>query len=242
MRIMGYLMLALPVAALAQPGQPHIDTAVVNYVTNGLTIQGTGFDNSPVVTVGNVSLAVVSSTATEVDATFPAAQPASSLSPGTYLLTVGINNKSATFDMTLGAVGPQGPQGPRGIQGLPGIQGPQGVPGAAGAPGAPGATGPPGPAGLSSFRQGSEDRDMMLAPGTVGTIQSGCGGGFQIVSGAAYSGVVDSNGNFAFDTFIVPAGTEYPSTSGFNVYILNTHSSATFNVRTHISVLCAAIP
>jgi hypothetical protein len=246
MRIIGYLMLALPVAALAQPGQPQINTVMVNYTTNALQILGSGFDDSPiVVTLGNISLGVLNSTDTEVDAVFPAAQPASSVTPGTYLLTVAVKSKSATFDLTLGAVGPQGPQGPQGIQGIqgvPGIQGPQGLPGAPGTPGAPGATGPAGPAGLSSFRQASGDFDNVILPGTTFTIKSGCGSTLNILSGAAYSGIVDNNGNFAFDSFVLQAGTEYPDTHGFNVYVLNTNATVTFTVRTHISLLCAVIP
>jgi len=245
MRIARYLLLVLPVAAFAQPGQPHIDSAKVNFISNRLTILGTGFDDNPVVTLGSVTLSILSSTASEVDAVFPTAQPASSFSPGTYLLTATFTNKSAEFDMTLGAAGPQGPQGlqgpqgPQGIQGFPGLQGPQGNQGPPGPAGTPGST---GPAGLSSFRQGSADFTNMIPPGNFLKIESGCANGFSIVSGAAYSGVVDANNHCVLDSFVIQPGTEYPSTSGCNVYILNTHSTATFNVCTHISVLCAMIP
>jgi len=95
MRIARYLLLVLPVAAFAQPGQPHIDSAKVNFISNRLTILGTGFDDNPVVTLGSVTLSILSSTASEVDAVFPTAQPASSFSPGTYLLTATFTNKSA---------------------------------------------------------------------------------------------------------------------------------------------------
>ena len=135
-----------------------------------------------------------------------------------------------------------GPQGPQGIQGPPGpqgIQGPQGPQGIQGPQGPQGIQGPAGPTGLAGFQQLSVDRDLTVAAGTHGTFISGCGGGFEIVSGAAYTGSV-TGGVFSFNRYILLAGTDYTSTSGFNVHVLNL-DGVEHVVRAHISLLCAQI-
>jgi len=76
--------------------------------------------------------------------------------PGDYVLIVKNARGSATYDLTLGAVGPKGDRGPAGPSGPPGpagapgsvgLTGPVGPPGPAGAAGAAGPSGPIGPMG-----------------------------------------------------------------------------------------------
>jgi hypothetical protein len=116
---------------------PSIVSAVANFQTNQLTITGANFGSAaPKVTLDGSALQVVSYSATSVVATL-----SNGTNPGAYLLTLTTsNNLKASFDVTLGAAGPQGPQG---IQGLQGLQGPQGL------PGAQGSQGPQGPAGMA---------------------------------------------------------------------------------------------
>src|SRR5579864_8440891 len=158
---------ALSISALAatQPS-PIINSAVVTYTNNTLTISGSNFGSSPVVILSTMALTVQSSSVTQILAAFPSAAPPSSFAPGSYSLTVNFSNgKSAAFNVTLGAIGPQGPVGatgpsgpigpagsqgpigPQGPQGATGPQGPQGLTGATGPQGPTGATGPQGPTG-----------------------------------------------------------------------------------------------
>jgi hypothetical protein len=85
------------------------------------------------------------------------------LRPGTYRLVVARalydnSGRSASIDVTIGAVGPPGPQGeigptgpqgPDGPQGQQGERGPQGVQGPIGLTGPPGPQGPEGPSAVS---------------------------------------------------------------------------------------------
>jgi hypothetical protein len=144
------LTLVLPVLRLfAQaPGQPEITSTIIDYPTQRLTIAGSGFETGPRVSIGTVTLTIVSGTGSQLVAAFPAPTPLSSFLPGTYLLRVTFNNnKTANFSLALGAVGPQGPVGPVGPQGAtgatgaPGPQGPQGAAGPSGPQGPPGARG-----------------------------------------------------------------------------------------------------
>ena len=137
-----------PVITEARPQGPLLRIAGFNF--------GGG---TPRVTLGGVSLAIVSATATQVEAAIP-----SSLAPGSYLLTFAVgtgrsgedNSKYDESWVTIGAVGAKGEAGPQGPAGTPGPQGAtgpmgpqgaQGVPGPAGNDGATGAPGPAGPAG-----------------------------------------------------------------------------------------------
>jgi hypothetical protein len=134
---------------------PSIVSAVANFSTNQLTITGSNFGNgAPKVVLDGSALTVVSYNETSVVATL-----ATGTNPGAYLLTLTTAGSSkVSFDVTLGAAGPQGPQGPQGLvgpqggPGMPGLQGPQGVPGPQGPLGPQGALGPEGaqgPAGIS---------------------------------------------------------------------------------------------
>ena len=93
------------------------------------------------------------------DGTWTVVTELPALPAGSYALTVSTGAERYQFDsfeLTLGAVGPQGEPGPAGADGAPGATGPQGPAGPTGATGpqgpkgdtgATGATGPQGPAG-----------------------------------------------------------------------------------------------
>jgi hypothetical protein len=131
---------------------PVINNTNVDYTNNLLTINGTGFGAFPKATLNNLVLSTQSATATRIVAAFPASAPASSVTPGSYLLTVTFGNALPTiFEVTMGAVGPRGPMGLQGPMGFMGPQGPAGIQGSIGPqgepgpPGTPGQPGPPGP-------------------------------------------------------------------------------------------------
>jgi len=101
--------------------------------TNGtLHVTGKNFCVAPTVAINGSAVTPTNASTTAFDV------PVGGLTPGSYLLSVSCGTAGTardTFDMTLGAVGPQGPtgaQGPQGIQGPQGPIGPQGVPGPAG--------------------------------------------------------------------------------------------------------------
>lgn len=135
---LGLLAAAWP--ALATGTKPVIDSAVPNYTTNQLTINGTSLlgTKTPKVVIGGQTVTVVSSSSTSVVVTLP-----NGASAGSFLLTLVTTAGSGSFNVTLGAAGPQGPIGPQGPAG------PQGLAGAQGAAGPQGATGAQGPAGIS---------------------------------------------------------------------------------------------
>lgn len=156
----------LACAALAAPMPSLADSSHQPAITEVLADAGVlrirGFDlggGTLRVTLGGVSLGIVSATATQVEAAIP-----STLAPGSYLLTFTVgngrsgedNSKYDEFWVAIGAVGPKGEAGPQGPAGTPGPQGAtgpvgpqgaQGVPGPPGNEGAAGAQGPAGPAG-----------------------------------------------------------------------------------------------
>ena len=89
------------------------------------------------------------------------------IADGDYRLKVSGSRKkndSASYDFTIGAVGPQGPQGLAGADGATGAQGPAGADGATGAQGPAGADGAAGPEGP----QGPAGADG--APGPQGQV------------------------------------------------------------------------
>jgi hypothetical protein len=117
-----------------------VSSTTINYSTNQLTINGTGFSaikKTPTVVMRGGPRPIVSFTDSQIVATLP-----TTVAAGNYgiVVTNGIG-ELFPFVITYGAVGPQGPQGPPGVQGL---TGPQGVSGPTGP------TGPMGPAGLAS--------------------------------------------------------------------------------------------
>lgn len=111
--------ICMPVLANAKP---IIDSATPNYGANQLTILGSGFGTlTPTVAIDGKSATVVSHSPTQIVVDFP-----SGIASGSYLLTVTVSGATGSFDLTLGAAGPQGPQGPAGPQGAQGAQGPAG--------------------------------------------------------------------------------------------------------------------
>ena len=111
-----FLLTVLPAVATPGPTRLVIVSARVDVTAGTLTIDGHDFDDGPLtVTLNGMPLAVMSVTASEIVATLPAG-----LDPGTYLLTASVGPAVTQFDsfnVTLGAVGPQGPTGPQGPPG-----------------------------------------------------------------------------------------------------------------------------
>ena len=130
LRLMGTIVFAVVLLARAYgqvpPAQQVIASATLNFANNTITISGSNFRPDPVVRFGTVDLSVVSSTPSQIVAAFPAGSPASSLAPGTYLLSVRskqVGAAATNFEVTIGASGPVGPQGPPGpTGGLNGLQ------------------------------------------------------------------------------------------------------------------------
>ena len=99
----------------AQPAQAQSQSLTITQATasvdgSTLFVQGAGFGTAPVVSLGGLPLGGVQSNTTGTS--FIAGMPM--LTPGSYLLQVTNGRKTATFEFTLGSVGPQGPQGPAG--------------------------------------------------------------------------------------------------------------------------------
>jgi hypothetical protein len=132
-------LLAATLPALAAGTKPVIESAVANYAADQLTITGVSFGTTaPKVGIGGHVATVVSSSATSVVVALP-----KGISAGGFLLTLATSAGSVSFDLSLGAAGPQGPVGPQGPAGAQGAPGPQG------AAGPQGSSGAQGPAGLS---------------------------------------------------------------------------------------------
>ena len=132
----------------ARDDQPQLVILNASVSPDGTTLFATGvnFGSQPFVTLGGIVLGgvAVDATGTMLSAAVPP------LPPGTYLLAIAGRPSSdedddsdddsddvlnfLTFEVTIGAVGPQGEPGPPGAlgpQGLPGPQGPEGPAGGA---------------------------------------------------------------------------------------------------------------
>ena len=222
---------------LAQKQTPIIFVASVSADGTVLFLEGSGFPASPTVTFGGVILGgvVVNSGGTSASASMPA------VVPGSYLVTISSgNNKSAAFEVTLGATGPAGPIGPTGPPGAAGANGidgatgpagaagPQGPTGPAGANGAMGLTGPAGangaigPAGpqgpqgpSDAFQKNTFAGNVALSnvPTDVATLTLGSGSYVFIASARLLSQGTGSNA----DCFIQPAGMGNSNFSNVNV-------------------------
>lgn len=142
------LALAMFVPVLAN-AKPIIDAAIPNYANNQLTIVGSGFTGTPVANLNGVPMTLVSHTPTNIVAVLP-----NGFSAGSFLLSVTATG-TATFDLTLGADGPQGP---------PGQQGPMGPQGAQGPAGPSGPQGAQGPAGISAGVTAYSNTPTVLTP------------------------------------------------------------------------------
>lgn len=169
--------------------QAAISSAIVNNATNVMHATGANLCTAPTVKLNGVPLTATNASASAFDVSV------AGVSPGSYSLAVSCGaagTANATFDVTIGAVGPQGPQGIQGPQGLQGIQGPQGLKGDTGAtgpqgpqgpkgdtgatgpqgpPGPQGATGPQGPPGTTSTAppQVVLDKNGVVVGSVVGT-------------------------------------------------------------------------
>jgi hypothetical protein len=104
-----------------------------------------GVGQPPDVRIGGYAdaLSISSHTPYSIEAELP-----SDILDGDYLLKVSTGygaGRSATYDLTIGAAGPEGPQGARGA---PGDRGEQGEKGDKGDDGSPGPAGPQGPRGM----------------------------------------------------------------------------------------------
>ena len=135
----------------------------IDFNNSLIFVQGENFDNGnpPILNLGDVgTLSVVTSDAVTIEAHLPPG-----LLDGDYLLTVSTgpaDGQNATYDLTIGAVGPQGPAGLDGADGAPGADG------AAGADGAPGADGT-----SCSVTQGAGSATVNWTDGTSATVFDG---------------------------------------------------------------------
>lgn len=140
-------LISIPSYAAHAAGVPVVISTTVDSTHNALTINGQNFGSNAVITLGSVKFTTVSSSSTQIQGSFPASNPASSFTPGTYFLTLQFTSQvPSIYTVVIGAAGPQGPQG---VAGLPGAKGATGSPGPMGAAGAPGPVGPQGPAGAT---------------------------------------------------------------------------------------------
>jgi hypothetical protein len=132
-----------------------VSNTTIDYGTNQVTINGSGFEpinKTPTVAMSGGSLAIVSYTDSQIVATLP-----TSIAAGNYGIVVGnAIGELLPFVVTYGATGPQGPPGAPGANGAQGPQGPMGL---MGNPGPAGPTGPQGPAGTMAFSEFGELSD-----------------------------------------------------------------------------------
>ena len=123
--------------------QLELKEAHIDFDLDRITLYGSNFDNgsAPAVTMGELGLVEVGSyTGDEIVLVFPDGLP----SDGDYLLAVRTGSgkvQSASYDLSIGLVGPTGPQGVPGVVGPPGPQGEPGPVGPQGDDGPQGATG-----------------------------------------------------------------------------------------------------
>jgi hypothetical protein len=104
-----FCLALLSTTGLAQISIPVINSAVVDYGHNTLTVSGTNFGSSPKITLGGVTLAAQSATATKIVANFPSTALPSSFVPGTYFLQITFSSGLfSIFTVDLGANGPIG--------------------------------------------------------------------------------------------------------------------------------------
>src|ERR1700733_3378358 len=132
-----------------------VSNTTINYGTNQVTINGSGFEpikKTPTVAMSGGSLAIVSYTDSQIVATLP-----TSIAAGNYgIVVANAIGELLPFVVTYGATGPQGPPG---VPGANGAQGPQGPMGLMGNPGPAGPTGPQGPTGTMAFSEFGELSD-----------------------------------------------------------------------------------
>lgn len=149
-----------------------INSVSVDPAQGTLTVRGSGFAASNTVTLSSWTLvrSGTTSSSTQLVLQVP------SVPPGDYLLTVK-GTKTATWNLTFGAVGPQGPAGapgPQGTQGVAGatgatgLMGPQGAKGDKGDQGVAGPAGPQGEAGPQGLQGDKGDQGVAGPAGPQG--------------------------------------------------------------------------
>lgn len=174
-KILALLLSALLLTGLIAPeaqaaGLPVVISAAVDYTHKTVTITGQNFGSSPTVTLDAMTFPTITTGNKQIVADFPTTSPPSSLTPGTYFLTVTFRNQFPTiFAVDIGANGPQGPQGVAGPAGPQGLQGTQGLTGATGAVGLMGPPGPMGPAGAVGAMGATGAKGPAGATGTQGS-------------------------------------------------------------------------
>jgi Collagen triple helix repeat (20 copies) len=133
-----------------------VSNTTIDYGTNQVTINGSGFEpikKTPTVAMSGGSLAIVSYSDSQIVATLP-----TNIAAGNYgIVVANAIGELLPFVVTYGATGPQGPPG---VPGANGAQGPQGPMGLMGNPGPAGPTGPQGPAGTMAFSDFGEMSDF----------------------------------------------------------------------------------
>ena len=213
------MSLAATTTALAQSPLIIVD-ARVDSATNTVRLDGANFGTAPpTVTLGayTTPLAIVSASSNQVVATLPAG-----VAPGTYLLTLTATTPNGNRPYTAAdefwlAIGAQG------------------------------AAGPPGPPGVTGYQNQTSEVDVLLPAGLTQVSGNACPGGFKLLSGAAFAGIVDSvgGGGFTLNRSVFLSGTEYRLLSGttqlgFFSYVTNSDAVA-HAVRVRTSLLCAQI-
>jgi hypothetical protein len=248
---------SLPVNAAKEPA---INAVTTDYAVSPptITITGISFGTiAPTVTIDKLPVTLVTYTQTAVTGLLP-----SNLAPGSYELVLTNNSARlaipATFNATIGAVGPEGPTGPPGTAGSAGPAGPPGAPGVAGspgaagpagppgAPGAPGATGSPGPAGLpgSPGLPGSQGPAGMNWQGPWNS-----GSSYNLSDGVSYNGssyisLAGGNAGNQPDTspaswsLLAGAGAGFNFTGFFNpAMAYKVNDVSTYNGTTYVATL-----
>jgi hypothetical protein len=136
-----------------------INKATINYSTNQVTFNGSGFEPTrklPTVLYSGSPLAVLSYTDTQIVAALPVNTAAGNFT----ILIVNSLGEFMPYELTYGSTGPQGPIGPAGPQGQPGAAGPQGPQGAQ------------GPAGMQG-PQGSAGAGVTITPDYLSIVGNG---------------------------------------------------------------------
>src|SRR5687767_4723851 len=157
----------------APASQVIISAAAADRAQTTLFLAGENFEQGAAVYLAGIPLGnvVVGSGGTTLTASLPPG-----VLPGSYRVFVVQGNgktQNATFDLTLGATGPEGPAGPPGPPGPQGPQGETGPQGMIGAQGPQGIEGPRGPAGASGIVSiagwGGSIPDTLTSPSPAGT-------------------------------------------------------------------------
>jgi hypothetical protein len=149
-----------------------IQRATMDTPTRTLIIAGANFGTTaPTVVLDGFVLPLTFFGPTQIVATVP---PTVAAIAGNYALSVtrsGAQSSTATFVITVGAIGPPGVSGPAGPQGVAGDVGPTGPPGSTGP------IGPPGPGGFQGMVATAESTTFTVPEGVRHVMVEIWGGG-----------------------------------------------------------------